>query len=220
MEFQMKYGIIIFLSICCLQVNAKDIEAITTDGKSVLLHENGKWEFNKKVEKTSDFSFRKTNWGMSKSQVKGTEAGKILRDDDVLAYEGNVAGLNTLIAYIFVDNKLVRAKYIFTEKHSNKTDYISDYTSIQKILTKKYGEPSDDKTYWKNDLYKDDYQYWGMALAVGHLSKFSNWKVSDTEVWLSINGDNYEISHSVEYSSVKLASLESTKSEEKAAEQF
>lgn len=216
----MKYGIILFLSIFCLQVNAKDIEAITTDGKSVLLHKDGKWEFNKKVEKTSGYSFRKTNWGMSKSQVKGKEEGKILRDDDVLAYEGNVAGLDTLIAYIFVDNKLVRAKYIFTEKHSNRNDYITDYSSIQKILNKKYGEPADDKTYWKNDLYKDDYQDWGMALAVGHLYKYSNWKISDTEVWLSITGDNYQISHSAEYSSVKLAGLESAKSEENAAEQF
>lgn len=216
----MKYGIIIFLSIFCLQVNAKDIEAVTTDGKSVLLYEDGKWEFNKKVEKTSGFSFRKTNWGMSKSQVKTTEDGKILRNDHLLAYEGDVAGLDTLIVYIFIDNKLVRAKYIFIEKHSNRTDYISDYSSIKKILNKKYGEPVDDKTYWKNDLYKNDYQDWGMALAVGHLSKYSNWKFSDTEVWLSITGDNYEISHSAEYSSVKLAGLESEKSEEKIAEQF
>ena len=216
----MKYGLIFLLSICCLHVNAGDIEAVTIDGKSVLLHESGKWEFNEKVEKKSVFSFRKTHWGMSKSQVKKTETGKIVRDDNVLGYKGNIAGLDTVIAYIFVDDKLVRAKYIFIEKHSNKNDYINDYSSIQKILNKKYGKPADDKTYWKNDLYKDNYQGWGMALAVGHLTKYSNWKVSDTEVWLSLNGDNYEVSHSAEYSSVKLAVLESAKSEESAAEQF
>jgi hypothetical protein len=216
----MKYGIIFFLSICCLQVNAKDIEAITTGGKSVLLHENGKWEFNKKTENTTDFSFRKTKWGMSKSQVKGAEVGKILRDDDVLAYKANVAGFDTLIAYIFVDNKLVRAKYVFIEQHSNPNAYISDYSTIQKILNKKYGDPADDKTYWQNDLYKDDNQEWGMAISVGHLSKYSNWKVSNTKVWLSLNGDNYKINHSVEYSSVKLSGLESAKSEENTAEQF
>lgn len=216
----MKYGLIFLLSIFCLHINAKDIEAVTIDGKSVLLHENGRWDFNKKEEKKSGFSFRKTNWGMSKVEVKKTETGKILKDDNVLGYEAKVAGLDTLIAYIFVDDKLVRAKYIFTEKHSNKTDYINDYSSIQKILNKKYGKSAGDETYWKNDLYKDDYQDWGMALAVGHLTKYSNWKVSDTEVWLSINGDNYKISHSVEYSSIKLAGLESAKSEENAAEEF
>jgi len=216
----MKYGVMFLLIVFCLHANAEDIKAITTDGKSVLLHKNGKWEFDEKVEKNSEFSFRKTNWGMSKAQVKKTETGKIINDDNVLGYEAKIAGLDALIAYIFVDNKLVRAKYIFTQKHSNKTDYISDYSSIQKILNKKYGKPESDDTYWKNDLYKDDYQSWGMALAVGHLTKYSNWNVADTKVWLSINGDNYKVSHSAEYSSVKLAGLESAKSEESAAEQF
>jgi hypothetical protein len=216
----MKYGIIFLLSIFCFQVNADNLKAITTDGRTVLLHENGKWEFDKKAKQKSGFSFRKTNWGMSKDQVKKTETGKIIKDDNVLGYQSKVAGLDALIAYIFVDDKLVRAKYIFTEKHSNRTDYLSDYSSIQTILNKKYGDPADDKTYWKNDLYKDDYQDWGMALAVGHLTKYSNWKVDDTEVWLSIDGDNYKISHSAEYSSKSLSGLESAKSEENAAEQF
>jgi len=218
----MKYMVTILLSICCLHVNANDIEAITTTGKSVLLHENGKWEFIKELKSNRGSTFRKTNWGMSKSQVKNTEkdTGKIMRDDDILAYKSKVAGLDALIAYIFVDDKLVRAKYIFTEKHSNRNDYISDYTSIQKILNKKYGKPVDDKTHWKNDLYENEYQDWGLALSIGHLSKFANWKASDTDVWLTITGDNYKITHSAEYSSIKLAGLESAKSEESTAEQF
>ncbi len=216
----MKYGLIILASLFCINVNADVINAVTTTGKSVLLHENGKWEFDKITKKQGEYDFRKVHWGMSKAQVKTTETGKIFKDDDVLGYEGKVVGLDTLIAYIFVNDKLVRAKYIFIEKHTNKNDYLTDYTAIQKILGKKYGEAKDDKTYWKNDLYKSEYQSWGMAIAVGHLSKYANWKTPNSEVWLSLNGDNYKISHSAEYSSIKLSGLESAKSEDESAAQF
>ena len=216
----MKNGLIILVSFFCVTASADVINAVTTNGKSVILHENGKWEFDKILKKETEFDFRKTNWGMSKSQIKATETEKIVRDDNILGYQAKVAGLEALIAYIFVNDKLVRAKYIFVEKHSNKNDYLTDYTAIQKILGKKYGEAVDDKTYWKNDLYKTEYQSWGMAIAAGHLSKYANWKTPDSEVWLSLNGDNYKISHSAEYSSIKLAGLENAKSEDEAAAQF
>lgn len=216
----MKYVLIILVNLFCLNVHSEVMNAITTNGKSVILHENGKWEFDKTIKKITEFDFRKTHWGMSKAHVKTTETGKILRDDNVLGYDAKIAGLDAVIAYIFVDDKLVRAKYIFIEKHSNRNDFLTDYAAIQTILNKKYGEPLEDKTYWKNDLYQSEYQSWGMAIAVGHLSKYANWKTPNSEVWLSLNGDNYKISHSAEYSSIKLAGLEDAKSETEAAEQF
>jgi len=220
----MKIVILFFISICCSCIYAKDINAITDDGKKVTLHENGKWEFISKTEKKidikSDFSFKKTYWGMSKAQVKKTETGKIIQDDSTLAYEANIAGLATYIVYIFVEDQLVRTRYVFVENHSNKTDYLSDYNSIQKILNKKYGNPIEEKTHWKNDLYKDDYQDWGLALAFGHLLKFSEWKFPDTVVRLVIDGDNLKIRHSTEYYSISLANLEKEKTEADKAKLF
>jgi hypothetical protein len=219
-EHQMKYVISLLLCLVSLNAKAEDIKATTTDGKSVLLHADGKWEFVLKPEQESVFSFRKTNWGMSKAQVKKLETGKILNDDDVLMYEGNIAGLETYIVYNFVDDKLVRASYIYKERHSNKSDYLSDYLSVQKILINKYGKPAEEETLWKNDLYKDDYQEWGMALAVGHLVKYCVWNVSDTEIAHLISGDNFDINHGVEYKSVSLAGLERSKVEETVNENF
>ena len=48
---------------------------------------------------------------MSKAQVKKVETGKVLKDDDLDL--DNVAGLYSLIAYIFADDKLVRTRYVF-----------------------------------------------------------------------------------------------------------
>ena len=83
----------------------------------------------------------------------------------MLAYKGNVAELNCYILYIFVDGLLVRGKYVIIEEHSNRNDYISDYKKLKNLLQEKYKKPSKDEIYWKNDLYRDEYQSWDLRLA-------------------------------------------------------
>jgi len=117
-----------------------------------------------------DYNFRKTRWGMSIAQVKSSEPLEVAKEDKtLLGYKTTVIGKDVLVAYFFVDNQLVRARYVLVESHTNKNDFITDYNDFKKILTKKYGKPKQDETLWKNDLYKDDYSDWGTAISMGHL---------------------------------------------------
>ena len=59
-----------------------------------------------------------------------------------------------------------------------------------------------------------------LALATGRLVKYSMWKTSDTRLSLQIDGDNFAISHYVEYPSISLAALVGAKSEERSNENF
>lgn len=177
--------------------------------------------FDGKVTAKSKTSFRKTRWGMSRDQVKHAETAKLLKESgDRFFYDVRVGGLEAFLIYEFIKDKLVAAKYTFYEKHSNRNNYLTDYSSIKKILKNKYGEPIKENTYWDNDLYKDDYQSFGTAVAVGHLSKFSEWKAPDTQIMLSIYGDNFEITHSVEYLSVSLHRLLDMRDDQKYENQF
>ena len=97
---------------------------------------------------------------------------------------------------------------MLAESHSNKTDFITDYEDFKKILIKKYGNPTKDESFWKNDLYKDDYSDWGTAISLGHLIYFSTWSTSNTEINNMIMGENYDISCIVEYSSTNLKEIE------------
>lgn len=167
------------------------------------------------------YDFRKTHWGMSKAQVKKTEKGKIVRDvETMLVYQGNVGGHDCLIGYMFAEGKLVRSKYLFTETHSNANDYIVDYDRLKKILIKKYGKPIEDTLLWKNDLYKDDYQHWGLAVSLGHLFYFADWKTPNTEITLALNGENLDVTLEIEYISRKLEKLEEKAKEKKALDEF
>ena len=174
-----------------------------------------------KLSQLTDSTFRKSEWGASKAQVKNDENLKLLQEDDnILAYQSTVLGLDALIGYIFTDNKLTRGKYIFQEKHSNKSDFISDYESLKRILTKKYGEPNEDKTIWKNDLYKDDYEDWGTAISIGHLLYYATWETEKSEITLMLSGENYKIDLLIEFGSVELKDYEEKVKEKKALDDF
>lgn len=89
-----------------------------------------------------DHTFRKTKWGMSIAEVKSSEPLDVVKEkDDLLGYKTNVIGKDVFVAYFFIDNQLVRARYVLAESHSNNNDYIIDYNDFKEILIKKYGPP-------------------------------------------------------------------------------
>ena len=159
--------------------------------------------------------FRSADFGMSQAAVKATEpqANWGSDDDDIIGFETTIAGLEALALYVFINGQMSRGVYMVTEPHSNKTQYISDYSSLAGLLTKKYGKPISEDTYWSDDLYRDDPSSWGMAVATGSLSKFTMWKNESAEIGLSLIGDNFKISLSVEYASKEFAELEQRKRE-------
>lgn len=154
-------------------------------------------------------AFRNSTWGMTMDEVKASETLELVKEDEnSLAYSDAVGGLDAFALYIFVQNRLVRTKYIFTEDHSNKNDYIDDFNAITSSLNSKYGPPVDEKRVWRNDLFKDDYSDWGRAVSIGHLVYNAKWETPETSIFHALYGDNYDITHVVEYSSKDLRGLE------------
>jgi len=157
------------------------------------------------LAKEQVFDFRKTNWGMSKEEVKLTEKNDItFEDEEEIDYEVKIDSDNFICGYIFLENKLYRAAYIFSEEHTNKNDYINDYEALKTILIDKYGKPKSDKIVWRDNLYKDDKEDWGFAIGMGHLIYGSVWENSITNIQLILTGDNYEVNLALLYESREL----------------
>lgn len=170
-------------------------------------------------------NFRQAIWGMDISQVKMSEKSQPEYDKKkgarhTLGYPDKIAGLDCKVVYLFVYNKLVRAKYVISEEHTNKTDYLSDFDTLHEALTKKYGKASSDDVYWKNDLYKDNHKEWGMAVAVGHLAKYSSWDIQGTTITEYLSGDNFDIKLGIEYSSKEFEPLEEKAKTEEEQSKF
>lgn len=160
---------------------------------------------SKKIELVKNPDFRNTNWGMSMSEVQKHEDIELTKEDaTTLAGKTSIAGLSTQLGYIFFKNQLAQAIYMINENHSNDTEYISDYEDLKNLLVEKYGKPSMDEIFWKNDLYEDDPENYGMAISVGHLTYMSKWDFSDTNLILILSGDNYDINFGIAYYSKEL----------------
>ncbi len=157
---------------------------------------------NKDTLENKNFDFRQTSWGMSKTEVIQSEGTSPLVDKvniDGFPYIGYTTNLvvgdtsqEVLIIYYFIQEKLFFARYNIITKHSNLNDYLTDFEMFKTILSPKYGIP-EEETLWKDDLYKDDPQDWGMAIATGDLQKFATWETATTTIILQLKGDNYNL---------------------------
>jgi hypothetical protein len=187
-------------------IYSADKFATTESGAKVILHDDGKWQYDslnikkdtsqKKIEPL----FRGTKWGQTKQQIKQIEKAKLIGDTSAtLVYKLTTCGFDALLGYNFTNNKLFRATYIFTEEHTNLNIFIDDYATIKILLMKIYGEPKEDKTDWSNDLLKNDRDKWGMAISMGQLAYFTTWENTSTIIALSLQKGDYSIKMSVEY---------------------
>lgn len=163
------------------------------------------------IDDPGPFDFRKTRWGMSVDEVIAREGAPVTREDanglSYLFYRANVASKNVVLLYAFVDDKLCRALYSLDEKYSNKNNYIDDYHSFVSAITEKYGKPKEEKTYWSNDLYRNDYKERGMAYSIGHVSSYTEWALPTTAIEINASGNNYNISVNLIYKSLELDPL-------------
>jgi hypothetical protein len=152
--------------------------------------------------------FRDTRWGMSKNQVFELEGRPTHHEKsyglETIKYRKKAIGLDCSIEFIFAGNKLIRAKYIFLKEHKHKNQYISDYKKIKDWLTEKHGMAQGSNVTWRNDLYKEDYSNWGLAVSLGHLEYGSLWKNQEVEIFLTLSGENNKLSLKAEYKGLRI----------------
>ncbi|HUS51072.1 MAG TPA: hypothetical protein VMZ91_12965, partial [Candidatus Paceibacterota bacterium] len=150
------------------------------------------------------YDFRKTNWGMSKEQVRATEDESLkmidLENDFLvkhIIYKVRIGDKHYHCDYVFLEDKLYLAHYSPEKRYSDLNNYIRDYEEIKEILIKKYGKPDMKKLKaledreeicWKTDLLKDDKSKWGIAVSKGDLSYMLIWETPTTNIELSLKG--------------------------------
>lgn len=179
-----------------------------------------------------DADFRKTAWGMTQAQVIAAEPARPaeIREaggEVVLRYDAaQLGGLKGRLVYILAKNKLVRAKYIFDAEHSNQNDFIADYRAVEPVLMETYGKPANERAVWTDDSTQDEPKSYldqdraspsnilpsdklvGFAVSLGHLKLYTQWQTPRTKILHALTGENYNITHQVEYLSVDLEAFE------------
>ena len=163
---------------------------------------------------------RKVVWGMTKEEVRNTENLEEIRIDlpgltedltnkvnepvSLLAYQTTVVGLDVVLAYVFVADKLRLMAYSFYEVYLSYRQYASDFDMVNESLYEKYG-------FWKSDVDSDPqgndlYRKAGMnamemQLLKGGYHRTVEWRTPRTVILHGISSDGNEISHTILYES-------------------
>ncbi|RFA15333.1 hypothetical protein B7R21_04780 [Subtercola boreus] len=125
-----------------------------------------------------------------------------------MGYELLLAQLTATALYLFVDDVLTRAKYLITQEHSHDGAFLMDFRTLGDFLGQKYGPPTSVEEFWNNDLYQDSPNEWGMAVSAGHLSRYEIWNLPETDIYLVLAGDNYQVRLEIEYTAKALVEFE------------
>jgi hypothetical protein len=105
----------------------------------------------------SQFDFRKTTWGMSRKEVKGSENQSVLSDKgDSLIYNYSLAGIACHIVYLFAADKLVKGVYLVENDHVDPEKFYADFINLKKYLQSSFGTPVSDNQDWKNEMYRQN----------------------------------------------------------------
>jgi hypothetical protein len=118
--------------------------------------------------------FRKMSFGQSVEELKETYPEYEFTVENemgmaIFSHDDFVGGIETTVAYLFVDNSLMSGFYYFdrTNIFKDAEDRYKDYKNISEFLNGKY-EMEENNT-WHDDDYKDEPKNYGFAFGLGNV---------------------------------------------------
>jgi len=176
--------------------------------------------------------FRKATWGMTVAQVMATESKppaevRESNGETIVEYDSiKLAGLPGRAIYVFAKSKLARAKYFFEVEHADENVFIADFRAVEPLLRETYGKPASERAIWEDDAFQDEPKSYldqdraspanilpsdrfvGLSVSAGYLRLYTQWRTGRTKVLHALTGENYQITHQIEYRSVKWETLD------------
>ncbi len=144
-------------------------------------------EIPDKANSTST-SFRNSSWGMTPDEVKLTETGTPITDNENLVlYKETFLDMPTKMGYIFKNGKLIKGAYLFQESYENPDEYIVTYEKIKSTLIKDFGPPSLDEIKWLDEGASEQ-EASGQSVCEGKVLYKSEWVELDTMILLLLEG--------------------------------
>lgn len=186
-----------------------ELQAITLDGRRVILKPDGTWSFRTGIETNDDpEGFRGIAWGTPYEKVITAETDLLKnKGNGQLIYHTQLAGLNCDAVYTFVHNILVRGAYEVTTNHLQTNQYLISHDQLKQLLIDKYGSPNQDRTIWNDDTFMKNTDRLGFALSRGDVSFYTRWETVGTDIVLSMTSGELDINTSIDYTSKELGHL-------------
>jgi len=131
--------------------------------------------------------------GSSQEAIRNQITGDIERNEQgTLVVAKHFADHGVLEGYNFQEGSLVAGQYLVLQRPVNGlNEFIDYYEALKASLTEHYGQPSEDRTVWTNDLYQPLPDYWGIAVQMGHLRYAARWDTPAGMITIELTGNNH-----------------------------
>lgn len=131
--------------------------------------------------------------GSSPEAIRDQVTGEIERNErGTLVVAKRFADHGVLEGYDFQEGSLVAGQYLVLQRPVNGlNEFIDYYKGLKTSLTEHYGQPSEDRTVWTNDLYQPLPDYWGIAVQMGHLRYAATWNTPAGMITIELTGNHH-----------------------------
>jgi hypothetical protein len=165
---------------------------------------------NDSIAQNADF--RDFTWGNSIEKIRNDEKAHFysaLKRNE-LVYDDKLGSSNFKVLYIFNDNnKLISGNYIFLKNYSNIELYYQDYKVFFKLLTEKYGKPTNEKETWSSVDPTFDKTNKIQAIADKNLNLYAIWNTERTVIKITLISIGTDMpSMQIHYTTASLDHLE------------
>lgn len=199
-------GTFIYLSLVFTGCSAEQSGAVSEEKSETYEKQNTRdttTEKNEDKEKTDireNTDFRQAVWGDDKDLVVKYEGDDYQNQDNTYLYERVVAGYNAYAFFAFGDDdRLHSGGYTFTDTYSGGAQYISQYNTIKKSLTEKYGIPYEDEILPLEEQDLVDMAGESKALEYGYVVYRTRWTTDNSEIMLGMISENYNPAIIIKY---------------------
>jgi len=149
---------------------------------------------------------------MTMDEVKSSEDISPSKEKDgFILYNEQFEGIPFTMGHIFVDGKLIKTAYLFSERYQNPDDYIVTYERIKGLLINDYGPSALDEVKWIDEEKTDQTDDLGKSVCKGEVLYKSGWIVENTLIELLLEGANNRCTQSVIFQSKKHYALQQKK---------
>lgn len=186
-------------------VHDHDVTRLYTNTTVATVQEKGR---NSSSER--EVHFRKTSWGMTKSQVMVSEGrgGQFIEKSGltVLNYQENLLSQGCELNYIFIGNRLIGAKYRFTDPLENQDRIKNNFIQIHDVISRQYGPSAGKESENENNPHPLLLPEGFRKRLNGSFLRKASWTTPETEILLFLYQSEEEWVLDIEYLGIEYKS--------------
>ena len=123
----------------------------------------------------AETDFRNVTWGMSQEEIIEVEGTPVESSDKKLIYNIEISGVDLVLVYEFIEDILVKSKFVNNENYMDDSHYYDDYKTLNNSLERVHGNPNEEIANWDMEMMEAMYSE-KLGFQIGVVEFVTTWE--------------------------------------------